>query len=93
MRDVNGNLIIDIEKPLRRKFRSESKSYIWQGLVIALVIITLVTILLSRITNDQAHAAEVSRQQTYSSLCPQYKADHIELGNSQEEQTLKEICK
>lgn len=82
----------EVEKGLRRKFRSEKQPSMWVLLLVAVVIATLGCLIVGRITDDQAHAATVSQEITYSSLCTQYKADMELTGRAPSEATLKEVC-
>lgn len=84
---------LDIEKPLRRKFRTRncSRAYDWAVVIVFLLLLTALYLLVSRVVDDQAHAAEVSRESTYSTLCAQYQADSSLVGTAAEA-TLKDIC-
>jgi hypothetical protein len=80
----------EVERPLRRKFRSERQIPLWMLGLLALLVITILTLLVGRIVTDQAHAEQVSKQITYSSLCTQYKSD-MDL-EKQDKETLEEVC-
>lgn len=85
-----AKLLMEIEKPLRRKFRRERK-YGWLAVLLFIACLTVLYIFVARIVDDQAHAAEVSRESTYSTLCAQYKADSSLVGTAAEA-TLKGVC-
>lgn len=87
-----SSFVNEIEQPLRRKFRSERNIPIWILVLAWLVVATVAYAFLSRIVDDQAHAAEVSRESTYSSLCTRYIEDSSLTGTAAEE-TINQICK
>lgn len=84
-------MMLDIERPLRRKFRSEKNVPTWLLIILILIDLTLACYAVSQYVDAQAHAAEVSRQSTYSTLCAQYKADSSLVGTAAEA-TLKDVC-
>lgn len=83
-------LLDEIEKPLRRKFRSEKKIG-WLSILLFMLLLTILYVLVARIVNDQARSAQVTKDTVYASLCSQYKAD-VKLTGTAAEETLNKIC-
>ncbi len=81
----------EVERPLRRKFRTRKEIPTWFLLLLGIIIATLAYFIVGRVVDDQAHAAEVSRESTYSTLCEQYKSDSELVGTAAED-TLNKIC-
>lgn len=89
-----AKLLMEIEKPLRRKFRSERTVPTWLLLLAAVWILTLTYLVLANIVDNQARQAlELKKAEAaeVSPLCARYKADSALTGTASEI-TLKQIC-
>lgn len=78
-------------KYIKPKFRREREIPWWVLGLMFMIVLTLFTLFVGRIVDDQAHAAEVSRQTTYSTLCTQYKAD-MSLTGTEAGEELTKLC-
>lgn len=91
-----GKILVDpleIEKPLRRKFRTRNTPW-WMWWVAFILVVTASYFIVGKVVDYQANQLELikrAKASQYSTLCERYKED-AKLSGTSAEETLKQIC-